>query len=203
MTENYMKPEDVDPQDAQKVLDFLNAAKSSTEIADAVEILNERDVGEMVASHILRRRQELGGFTNLQQVADVQQVGPERFTEIIVTLRQRGVGGDVMAEVIEIGYYWLNLYASREESHHLYLAPKPGQSYSKILRVHFVEDSQVLPGKVTKTTDGFYDMYYRRSAFPDIVDMLRNEKPIFFRWLSDTEALLSTNMEAVGEEETQ
>lgn len=89
MTENYIKPEDVSPEDAQKVLDFLNSAESAEEIASAVEIPDERDVGIIVAQHILDRRKELGEFTNLQQVADVRQVGPERFTEIVMTLRGR------------------------------------------------------------------------------------------------------------------
>ncbi len=39
MAEAYVKPEDAGPQDAQRVLDFLNAAKSAEELADAVEII--------------------------------------------------------------------------------------------------------------------------------------------------------------------
>jgi len=87
MADVYLRPEDVSPQDARNVLAFLNAAQSAQEIADAVEIPEERDVGVIVAQHILDRRQKLGGFTNLQEVADVRQVGPERFTEIVTTLR--------------------------------------------------------------------------------------------------------------------
>jgi len=91
MTEKYIKPEDVSPREAQKVLDFLNAAKTAEEIADAVEIPGERDVGVGVGQHILDRRKDLGNFTSLQQVYDVPQVGPERFTEIVTTLREREV----------------------------------------------------------------------------------------------------------------
>lgn len=86
MIEFYIKPEHVAPEDAQKVLEFLNSAKSAKEIATSVEIPDERDVGATVAQHILNKRRELGGFTSLEQVANVRHVGPERFTEIVTTL---------------------------------------------------------------------------------------------------------------------
>jgi len=86
MAENYIRPEDVSPQDAKKVLYFLNAAQTAEEIAETIEIPGERDVGIRVAQNILDRRQELGGFKNLAEVADVPHVGPERFTEIITIL---------------------------------------------------------------------------------------------------------------------
>lgn len=75
------------PEDkAKRVLKFLNTAKTADEIASAVEIPGERDVGLGVARNILVRRKQLGGFTSLKQVADVPQVGPERFNEIVNTL---------------------------------------------------------------------------------------------------------------------
>lgn len=81
-----IKPEDVQMKKAKKILSFLNAAKTANEIADAIEFPGERDVGIKVARNILDRRQELGGFKNIKQVADVPQVGPERFTEIVDAL---------------------------------------------------------------------------------------------------------------------
>jgi hypothetical protein len=67
-------------------LAFLNAAQTASEIADRVEFPGEPDVGIRVAQRILDRRDQLGSFANLRQVADVRQVGPERFTEIVVAL---------------------------------------------------------------------------------------------------------------------
>lgn len=86
MIKIYLKPEDVKPADARKVLAFLNAAQTPEEIAAAVEIAEELDVGVRIARRILERRRALGGFTELRQVADVPLVGPERFTEIVTTL---------------------------------------------------------------------------------------------------------------------
>ena len=81
--------EDTDPNKRRKSIDDLALSDHPAaleEIANAVEIPNERDVGIKVAQHIFARRQQLGQFTNLQQVEDVKQVGPERFSEIIKTL---------------------------------------------------------------------------------------------------------------------
>ena len=84
--EEYLLPEDVGRERAREILDFLNAAETAEQIAEAVEIPDELDVGIRIAQRILDRREQLGGFTNLQQVADVPLVGPERFTEIFTTL---------------------------------------------------------------------------------------------------------------------
>lgn len=71
---------------AGEVLDFLNSAETAEQIAAAVEIPGEPDVGVRIAQRILDRRGQLGTFTDLRQVADVPLVGPERFTEIVTTL---------------------------------------------------------------------------------------------------------------------
>jgi hypothetical protein len=64
----------------------LNAATSAVQIAAAIEIPGEIDIGIHIAKRIFDRRNQLGGFTSLQQVADVTLVGPKRFTDIVVSL---------------------------------------------------------------------------------------------------------------------
>src|SRR5215210_5224405 len=86
MPKEYLRPEDVLPEHAREVLDFLNAAETAEQIAAAVEIPDELDVGVRLAQRILDRRQQLGGFTDLEQVDAIPLIGPERFTEIVVTL---------------------------------------------------------------------------------------------------------------------
>lgn len=83
---DYLQPEDVKPAAVKKVLSFLNTAKAAEEIAGAIEIPGERDVGIKVAQNIIARRTQLGGFKDLRQVAAVSQIGPERFTQIINAL---------------------------------------------------------------------------------------------------------------------
>lgn len=84
----YVRPEDVSAAQAEKILAFLNAAKTPEEIAQAVEFPGKRDVGITVAQNILGKREELGTFKTLKEVADVRQVGPERFTDIV-----KAIGG--------------------------------------------------------------------------------------------------------------
>src|SRR5919202_3463443 len=86
MPKEHLRPEDVSPEHAREVLDFLNSAKTAEQIAAAVEIPGELDVGVRIAQRILDRRRQLGGFTDLQQLDAIPLVGPERFTEIVTTL---------------------------------------------------------------------------------------------------------------------
>jgi polyhydroxyalkanoate synthesis regulator phasin len=86
MTEEYLRPEDVRPEHAREVLDFLNAAQTAEQIAAAVEIPGEPDIGVRLGQRILDRRQQLGSFTNLRQIDAIPLIGPERFTEIVITL---------------------------------------------------------------------------------------------------------------------
>lgn len=84
----YIRPKDVPEEEAKRILGFLNAAKTAEEIAEAVEFLGERDIGVKTAQNILTAREKLGKFTELQQVAKVRHVGPERFTELVTTLKK-------------------------------------------------------------------------------------------------------------------
>lgn len=79
-------PEEVAPSVAKNVLTYLNTARSSDELASAIEILAERDIGRKIAQNILLKRTELGGFKSISQLYSVPQVGPERFSEIVKTL---------------------------------------------------------------------------------------------------------------------
>lgn len=83
----YIKPEDVPEEEIKRILYFLNTVKKADEIADGVEFPGERDVGIKVAQHILKKREKIGKFTNLKQVDKIKHVGPERFTEIVMSLR--------------------------------------------------------------------------------------------------------------------
>jgi len=85
----YLRPEDVKPATARKVLAFLNATRSAEEIVDAIDHQGDRQVGIRVGQKVLDMRAELGGFEDLRQVAAVRQVGPQRFSDIITALGTR------------------------------------------------------------------------------------------------------------------
>ncbi len=72
INETFLKASDVEPTRAKKALAFLNAAKTAEEIAATIEFPGEKDVGIKVAQNILAKRQRLGGFKELRQVAQTQ-----------------------------------------------------------------------------------------------------------------------------------
>ncbi len=83
----YLKPEDVSDAQAAVILDYLNSENDAEAIAARIELENELDIGKGLARRLIQARERLGGrFENLQQVYDVPYIGPERFTEIIVSL---------------------------------------------------------------------------------------------------------------------
>jgi len=79
----YLRPQDVEPAEAIRVLAFLNTAQTARGIVDAIKLAGGGDVGIRVAQSILNRRVQLGKFTDLKQVTSVTQVGARRFTKII------------------------------------------------------------------------------------------------------------------------
>ena len=229
MTENYIKPEDVSPEDAQKVLDFLNSAQSAAEIAEAVEIAHERDVGIRVGQHILDRRQQLGGFTSLQQVADVWQVGPERFSQIVSVLREGqpletatttsaeqeevpDVALPEMSENKEIEEYGYSFWGTRHLERIAVSLNLYDASPTLVARVEFLDDSATLADSYRhESSPGQYTayLYMPSSAFPHLIDMLRNEKPVWLQWHAEAGEkrlawfAIGTMQEPVGEEEAQ
>jgi len=88
MPKDRIRPKDVDLARAKRILRFLNNVGSASELARAVGIIGERDLGLKVAERILSQREMLGKFTELQQVIDIDQVGPDRFTDIITASRK-------------------------------------------------------------------------------------------------------------------
>jgi hypothetical protein len=87
-----MNLRDISEKDARKILELLNSARNAEELASAVEIPGERDVGVKVAENILRERGRIGKFTDLNQLANIPQVGPERLSEIVKSLTERESG---------------------------------------------------------------------------------------------------------------
>jgi len=93
-----IRPDQVPAPDAERILAFLNGAADAREVDEAVDIPGVPDIGMRLAQRILDRREELGGFTTLQQLMDVPLIGPRRFTQLVTTLSdflpsRRGGGG--------------------------------------------------------------------------------------------------------------
>lgn len=81
----HLEPSDLSPEQAQKVLDFLNRATSAQQLNIDIEFPGEPDIGIRLGQRLLDARAALGGsFSTISQVRAVRLIGPERFTEICV-----------------------------------------------------------------------------------------------------------------------
>lgn len=105
-----------------------------------------------------------------------------------------------MAEVFEIKHYQYYNFSSRE------LGSKSAMictgDAGKTVYVHFMDSAGSLP-EAKKIDDNKFILYYRHSDMSNIVDMLRNEKPIHLIYVPEgtNNTRLSTGSEPVGEGE--
>jgi hypothetical protein len=88
---NILLPEEISPVETKRIIDFLNKARTPEEVAAAINLTGQRDMGIKVARNIIKTRDSMGGFRNLMEVASVPRVGKDRFARIVNALRDRNV----------------------------------------------------------------------------------------------------------------
>ena len=68
--------------------------------------------------------------------------------------------------------------------------------------VYFKADSKVLP-KASQDASGKYRLYFKQSRLAALIDLLRNEKPIYLHFWqsSQNNTHIATGREPIGEEE--
>ena len=87
MSRARLRPADVSPANAEHILGVVNGVGSAAELAAAVELADEPDLGLRLAQQLLEWRTELGGtFASLEQVAEAPEIGPVRFTRLVRAL---------------------------------------------------------------------------------------------------------------------
>ena len=103
-----------------------------------------------------------------------------------------------MDKTIEITRYTYYRFSSRDdEDAVLFLYDENSNAVGKVV---FVGEGQELPA--AEQVNGRYRLYYRRSVLQEVIDLLRNEGPIFLRWKDGLNTTLSTEYEPIGEGET-
>lgn len=76
-----------------------------------------------------------------------------------------------------------------------------GAGNSLIAAIAFVPDGEELD-RPSASASGHINVQMSNSRQPTIIDILRNEKPLFFSWAPEREsACISTHAEPVGEQE--
>lgn len=103
---------------------------------------------------------------------------------------------DINAQIIRYQYEFRSLPNENVEIVFLF-----GSEDKFLAMVVFVEGPESLPGP-KETPSGLVVLTYRRVALPAFIDLLRNEKPVYLTWASQSRvARITTEREPVGEEE--
>ena len=63
----------------------------------------------------------------------------------------------------------------------------------------FYEPSHTLPDAVKYTASGPVGLHYHRTDLPTLIDILRNESPVYLIWDGGQNSRISTTSEPVGE----
>lgn len=82
----FITPQAVNPLVKRKILYYLNKVQNPQQLADSVE-LPWRDIGLKTAAKLLAYRDEWGGFSTLEQIDSVPGIGPSRFTDLVLALK--------------------------------------------------------------------------------------------------------------------
>lgn len=104
-----------------------------------------------------------------------------------------------MDETHEITSYKYYIYSSREESEAKAVLLLYGAS--GYLGGAFFSNSPDPLKPAVKYSSGVYGLYYGLDELPLIIDMLRNEKPVYLVFNGPTNSRITTTTEPVGEGE--
>lgn len=106
----------------------------------------------------------------------------------------------------EITQYWIHIQAGNHEPNRVY-PPTIVKCYHDdefVLQLTFHPDNKVLPPNHYDTRNQLVYLRYPLSMYPNILDMLRNEKPIYFHFAEDLNiGFIRTGKEPVGEGELE
>ena len=105
-----------------------------------------------------------------------------------------------MAEVLELKSYQYYTFSSRTSGSKGIITCKTDED--KTDHVHFIEGAASLP-PARKMDDNQFLIYYSYSDMFNVVDMLRNESPVYLVYVPEgnNNTRLSTGKEQVGEGE--
>ncbi len=104
--------------------------------------------------------------------------------------------------VSEINHYWVHFQAGHTKEDHIYprVIVKCYHDDDFILQLSFYRDSKNPPENYYDVNSKLVYLRYRLSMYPNIIDLLRNEKPIYFSYSQKSKlGYVRTGKEPVGE----
>lgn len=104
-------------------------------------------------------------------------------------------------EVKEIKKYSYSVFSSRHLGNEVIADIMLSSDNTFLGYAHFLADGAALPKAEKKFN--LYNLYYHQKDLPAVVDMLRNEKPVYIIFIEDDfkNCRISTMQEPVGEGE--
>lgn len=106
--------------------------------------------------------------------------------------------------VSEINHYWVHFQAGHSKEHLIYpsIIVKCYHDDDFILQMNFYPDNKNLPENYYDVNSKLVYLRYRFSMYPNVIDLLRNEKPIYFSFSQKSNVgYLRTGKEPIGEGE--
>ena len=106
--------------------------------------------------------------------------------------------------VSEINHYWVHFQAGHTENsiNHPRAIVKCYQDDDFVLQLNFYPDNEKLPENYYDVKSKLVYLRYHLLMYPNIMDLLRNEKPIYFSYSEKSKVgYIRTGKEPVGEGE--
>lgn len=106
-----------------------------------------------------------------------------------------------MSEIHEITTYKYYTFSSRDASIANTVILLYGNNGSSLGSVFFSNNDEASLQPAKKNSNGYFILYYHNADLPVIVDMIRNEKPVYLIYNGEINTRISTSSEPVGEGE--
>jgi hypothetical protein len=139
---------DFDLSDAQKdnLLDYLGMVQTAEDLERTIRLLSSQSLKEGAASRLLARRDEIGGFTDIQQVYEAVGEDAQQFGILVEALKNRSL--DDLLGLIDYAV----LDASRSGKRVATGIPTPGLGAIAALRVEDFHFPEIDPPDPTEPT---------------------------------------------------
>ncbi len=102
----------------------------------------------------------------------------------------------------EINLYWVHFQSGGTDQHHVYprALVKCYHDDDFVLQINFYPDSKNLPKNHYDKRNKLVYLRYPLSMYPNVIDLLRNEKPIYFSYSESLKmGHVRTGKEPIGE----
>jgi len=102
----------------------------------------------------------------------------------------------------EINHYWVHFQSGGADQNHVYprALVKCYHDEDFVVQINFYPDGKALPENHYDKRNKLVYLRYPMSMYPNVIDLLRNEKPIYFSYTENLKTgFVRTGKEPIGE----